>query len=34
MLYKNLGDAYFSIGILQKAIYSYEKAVEIFEEYD
>jgi len=26
-LYKNLGDAYFSLSIYEKAIYNYEKAL-------
>ena len=33
-LYKNLADAYFSIGIFEKAIYNYEKAIDLYEEYD
>lgn len=33
-LYKNLGDAYFSISIYEKAIYNYEKALVMNEIYD
>lgn len=33
-IYKNLGDAYFSIGILEKAGYYYEKAVSKADSYD
>ena len=33
-LFKNLGDAYFSIGIYEKANYYYEKAVSIDDNYD
>lgn len=33
-LYKNLADAYFSIGIYDKAIYNYEKAVSLSDNYD
>lgn len=32
--YKNLGDAYFSISIYDKAIYNYEKALKLNESYD
>ena len=33
-LFKNLGDAYFSIGIYEKAIYNYEKAVALNDGFD
>jgi tetratricopeptide (TPR) repeat protein len=33
-LFKNLADAYFSIGIFEKAIYNYEKAIKTNENYD
>lgn len=33
-LLKNLGDAYFSASILDKAIYNYEKALRLNENYD
>ena len=33
-LFKNLGDAYFSIGILEKANYYYEKAVSLDDRFD
>lgn len=32
--FKNLGDAYFSIGILEKAAFNYEKAVSLNSELD
>lgn len=33
-IFKNLGDAYYSIGILEKASYYYEKAVSKAENFD
>ena len=33
-LFKNLGDAYFSISIFEKAIYNYEKALKLNDGYD
>jgi|JI10StandDraft_1071094.scaffolds.fasta_scaffold2061385_1 tetratricopeptide (TPR) repeat protein len=32
--YKNLGDAYFSISIYEKAIYNYEKALKLNDHHD
>ena len=32
--YKNLGDAYFSISIYEKAIYNYEKCLRLNDQYD
>lgn len=29
MTYKNLGDAYYSIGINEKAVYNYEKSISL-----
>ena len=34
IFYKNLGDAYFSIGIHEKAVYSYENAVHLNDSLD
>ena len=34
MYFKNLGDAYFSIGIYEKAAFNYEKAVVLNSEFD